>query len=189
MSVPYKYFYDFHIPVGDDWGRFEKVSKRIPEHGEIVISSFPRSGTTLLQHIIFLLLRGGKPADHISEVLEAIPFPEQDGFLDGVQPLAIKSHLPFRLIPFSNDIRYVYIARNPKDVCVSYYHFLKDLPGYSIKSFDEFYEAFLSGELPYGDILDHNLEWYEASSKYSNIFFITYESLVKKKEEVVKDLA
>ncbi|GBM99126.1 Sulfotransferase 1C4 [Araneus ventricosus] len=189
MSLPYKDFFDFRIPAGADWGRFEKASKRIPHHGEIIISSYPKCGTTLIQHIVFLLLRGGKPADTIAEVLEAIPFPEQDGLQGGVHPLALKYHLPFRLTPFSEDTRYIYVARNPKDACVSYYHFLKGLPGYSIESFDVFFEAFLSGQLPYGESMDHILEWYEASSQHSNIFFTTYESLAKKKEETVIDLA
>ncbi|XP_055932226.1 sulfotransferase 1C4-like [Argiope bruennichi] len=189
MSVPYKDFFGFRIPVGADWERFEKASKRTLKHEEIIISSYPKCGTTLMQHIVFLLLRGGKPADSIAEVIGAIPFPEQDGLPDGVQTLALKYHLPFRLTPFSKDARYVYVARNPKDACVSYYHFLKNLPGYSIESFDEFFEAFFSGQLPYGDLMDHVLEWHEASTKHSNIFFTTYESLVKRKEETVKNLA
>ncbi|XP_055934733.1 sulfotransferase 1E1-like isoform X2 [Argiope bruennichi] len=189
MSVPFIYFSDFKVPTSADLDLFEMASRRAPLHGDIIISTFPRCGTTLIQHIVFLLLRGGKPADSIVEVLDAIPFPEQDGLPDGVQPMALKYHLPFRLTPFSKDARYIYVARNPKDACVSYYHFLKDLPGYEIKNFDYFYEAFLSGQLPHGDILDHILEWYEASTKYSNIFFTTYESLVKKKEDVVRDLA
>ncbi|CAL1273228.1 unnamed protein product [Larinioides sclopetarius] len=189
MSVPYKDFFGFRIPAGADWDRFEKASKRILQHGEIIISSYPKCGTTLLQHLVFLIMRGGTPADSIAEVLEAIPFPEQDGFPDRMQPLAIKYHLPFKLTPFSEDARYIYVARNPKDACVSYYHFLKGLPGYSIESFDVFFEAFLSGHLPYGDILGHILEWYEASSKHSNVYFTTYESLTKKKEETVKELA
>ncbi|GFY05317.1 sulfotransferase 1C4 [Trichonephila clavipes] len=59
------------------------------------------------------------------EVIEAMPFLEQDGPSQNSCPMALKYHLPFRLTPFSEDSLYLYIARNPKDTCVSYYHFLK----------------------------------------------------------------
>lgn len=44
-------------------------------------------------------------------------------------PRKLKSHLPYDLIPggppHTQSAKYIYIACNPKDVCVSFWHFTK----------------------------------------------------------------
>ncbi|GIY85434.1 sulfotransferase 1C4 [Caerostris extrusa] len=189
MPIPYKEFQGFRVPVGADEGRLRAACNHPLQPGTVVISSYPKCGTTWLQHIVFLLLRGGRPADSASQVVEAVPFPEQDGLEEGANPRALKYHLPFRQTPMSKDAFYLYVARNPKDACVSYYHFLKDLPGYHIKDFDEFFEAFLAGEVPYGDLLDHVLEWQEGACRTSNVLLVTYEDLSRDREAIIRRIA
>jgi hypothetical protein len=66
----------------------------------------------------------------------------------------IKSHLSFSFIPFSEEAKYIYIARNPWEVCLSYYRFIKDAPelfGFENGSFDDFFECFINGYTPFGD--------------------------------------
>ncbi|KFM63402.1 Estrogen sulfotransferase, testis isoform, partial [Stegodyphus mimosarum] len=186
-SIPYAVFRDFYVPVHNTF--FGQAADYNPKVGDKFIVSYPKCGTTWMQHIVYLLHNRGRPAEDHGKVLSAIPFVEQDGFPNGDRPyLALKYHLPFRLIPYSNKAKYIYVARNPKDACVSYYHFLKPLPRYHIKSFDEFFEAFLSGQIPYGHIIDHIQEWYEKRN-LPNVFFTTYESLSNKTEETILDIA
>lgn len=44
-------------------------------------------------------------------------------------PRFVKSHLPYHVIPISenkaNRSKYLYVARNPKDTVVSFYHFVR----------------------------------------------------------------
>nr|XP_015913394.1 sulfotransferase ssu-1 [Parasteatoda tepidariorum] len=96
------------------------------------------------------------------------------------KPGIIKSHLPFHLIPWSKDAKYIYVARNPKDCCVSYFLYSKHMPGNNCEeTFDQFFEHFMTG-LPetvyFGDYFDHVLSWYSQRNN-PNVLFVTYEEL------------
>jgi len=96
-------------------------------------------------------------------------------------PRIIKSHLPMTLLPpdILESTKLVYVARNPYDVCVSFYHFarlLKDM-NYS-GTFDQFAKRFMEGKMLDLPFWDHV---YEAWNKRShpNLHFIFYEDLKK----------
>ncbi len=83
--------------------------------------------------------------------------------------------------PAENPCKYVYIARNPKDVAVSYYHFERDKSwsgGYS-GPWEHWLELFRNGRVQRGDWFDHVLGWWRASRQESNIYFLTYERLLQ----------
>ena len=66
-------------------------------------------------------------------------------------PRLMDSHLPYHLIPKGKDdttkCKYIYIARNPKDVAVSLYHLLASLDdeSHSGMTWDIFVKCFLQG--------------------------------------------
>lgn len=50
----------------------------------------------------------------------------------------------------------VYVARNPKDICVSFYHFLMELKGrFFSGTFENVLDAFIADNLLYGPYWDH----------------------------------
>ncbi|KAL1471570.1 hypothetical protein MTO96_039876 [Rhipicephalus appendiculatus] len=55
------------------------------------------------------------------------------------------------------EAKYVYVARNPWDTCVSFYHMATSLSMFKFHdgTFDEFLDAFLRGDFGYGDYFDH----------------------------------
>ncbi|XP_054709495.1 sulfotransferase 1C4-like [Uloborus diversus] len=185
--VPYKIFRGFKIPKGGVEEYFEYAADYKPKPGDIFLVSYPKCGTTWVQQLLYLVHSKGIPAPGgWSEMVNKVPFLEQDGpnNLDGA--LAFKYHLPYHLMPMSSDAKYIYVARNPKDACVSYYHFLKGLPGYSIGEFNEFFEAFLTEQLPHGCIIDHVKDWYQHRN-LPNILFLTYEELkINPRAEILK---
>ena len=73
-------------------------------------------------------------------------------------PRTIKSHLPGHLLPpdiFKKKARIVYIARNPKDVAVSFFYFHNMNPTLmSYGSWDTFYEDYLTGN---GELLQNSI--------------------------------
>uniref|UniRef100_M3XGW3 Sulfotransferase n=2 Tax=Latimeria chalumnae TaxID=7897 RepID=M3XGW3_LATCH len=73
----------------------------------------------------------------------------------------------------------IYVARNPKDLLVSYYHFhsfcrVLEIP----QSFDEFLDKFLSGAVYCSSWFDHIKEWYSHKDEF-DFLYITYEEMIK----------
>ena len=68
-------------------------------------------------------------------------------------PRVIKTHLPLEMLPpnLLNTCKVIFVCRNPKDACVSYYHHQRNIVGYSyIGSFDDFAKMFKNGTTEYG---------------------------------------
>lgn len=65
-------------------------------------------------------------------------------------PRFIKTHLPFHLLPLQlrtqkKEAKIIYVTRNPKDACISFYHHHKMFEGYK-GEFEKFCELFLDGK-------------------------------------------
>ncbi|KAK8769897.1 hypothetical protein V5799_013638 [Amblyomma americanum] len=86
--------------------------------------------------------------------------------------------------------KYVYVARNPWDVCVSFYKMASNLSNFDFQdgTFEEFVDVFVNGNFGYGDYFEHVASGY-ALREEPNVFFITYEELKKDTLEVILRLA
>ncbi|XP_075739999.1 sulfotransferase ssu-1-like [Rhipicephalus microplus] len=86
--------------------------------------------------------------------------------------------------------KYVYIARNPWDVCVSLYHMMTNMRAFEFQdgASENFAHAFISGDTGSGDYFEHVATGY-ALREQSNVFFVTYEELKQNAIEVVRRLA
>ncbi|GBM69849.1 Sulfotransferase 1C2A [Araneus ventricosus] len=163
-----------------------------PRPDDVFISTYPKCGTTWAQHILLLIFRHGEPLESQMTFFTAAPFLEIAGAKGAEsmpRPGALKTHLPFRVIPWSDEAKYVYLTRNPKDCCVSYYHHMKDLPFHGFAGdFNNFFELFISGNVDFGDYFDHVLEWYEHRND-PNVLFMTYEEMKEDPEAAILKMA
>lgn len=151
--------------------------------GDLFIVSYPKCGTTWMQHIVYNIINNRPPPRNQLASWIEMPFLEAQGaeaVEDMRRPGPIKTHMAFRFQPYSNDAKYIYVARNPYDCCVSYFYHTRDMPEYHFQdgTFDQFFEMFVEGKVDFGDYFDHLLSWYEHRND-PNVLFVTYEQLKK----------
>ncbi len=83
---------------------------------------------------------------------------ERTARLPTTSPRVIKTHLPLEMLPpnLLDMARVIFVGRNPKDCCVSYYHHITSIfPHYKFKGgFEDFAGMFIRDELEYGSYWD-----------------------------------
>ncbi|GFT11873.1 sulfotransferase 1C2 [Nephila pilipes] len=170
----------FRIPGTFTVESYKSALAYKPRPDDLFIVTYPKCGTTWVQSIIACILRSGKPFETALEFFLGNPFLELMGGAAAEtmkRPDSIKIHLPFHLTPWSSKAKYIFVARNPKDCCVSFFHHTLSMPGYRFQGeFDDFFELFINGEVDFGDYFDTLLSWYEHRND-PNVLFITYEQL------------
>lgn len=184
----------FRMPMGFPVHGFASGLAYRPLASDVFVASYPKCGTTWMQYIVYLLMNGAKPLPPGRKLEEFFPHLEEVG-AEGVTALAerrlIKTHLPFEKTPFHGEARYVYVARNPFDCAVSFYHHTRGFVhhyDFADGTFDDFFECFIRGEVDFGDYFDHLVSWY-AERCAPNVLLVTYERMQKDIEGVIAEVA
>ena len=156
---------------------------------DVFISSYPRSGTTLTQWILYLLTHEQQPdPEHLTRVSPWFERSLAMGELTAADleafppPRVFKSHLPRQWLP--DGARYIYVERNPRDVLVSYFHFYRAYLGFH-GSFDDFFRRFMEGRVQYGSWFDHVAGWRERAGD-PDLLIVRYEDLVSDRKASIQ---
>ncbi|NXJ13037.1 ST1D1 Sulfotransferase, partial [Odontophorus gujanensis] len=200
----------------EGWPQVEAFQAR---HDDLLIATYPKSGTTWLSEILDAIYNDGSvekcqrdaiynrvpflelkaPGIPSGEHLRAVKEKEQcwgrcgvralSPHLAGVEllektpsPRLVKTHLPVHLLPASfqeKDCKVIYMARNAKDVVVSYYYFYQMAkihpdPG----TLSEFLQAFMDGKVAYGSWYKHVKGWWEKRHE-KRLLYLFYEDMKK----------
>jgi hypothetical protein len=155
----------------------------VPRPDDIFIVTYPRSGTTWMQMILYQLTPDGDM--NFPHIYEYCPWFERSGrsglgFEARPSPRLFKSHLTYPEIP-KGPCRYIYVARSGQDVAVSYYHFCRSHNRYR-GTFAEFFERFLRGRVEFGSWFEHVRGWWLHRDD-PNVLFLHYEDLLDDLED------
>ncbi len=162
---------------------FESGQRYAAAPGDVFVATYPKCGTTWMQYIVYLLLHDAEPLASGVSLSDVFPHLEEVG--DAAvralpKPRLIKTHLPRPRTPWHPRAKYLYVARNPFDCAVSFYHhtrgFVKHYD-FADGSFDTFFECFVRGEVDFGDYFDHLLSWLPDLTR-PNVLSLRYEQLV-----------
>ncbi|KAL3882635.1 hypothetical protein ACJMK2_028959 [Sinanodonta woodiana] len=166
---------------------------------DIWVVSYPRSGTTWTQEIVYLIKSGLNFEAANSQIIDD-RFPFLEFMYPGIQnvesmssPRLIKTHLPLGLLPkeiHEKKPKIIYVCRNPKDIVVSYYYFtrmMKPITRFQ-GSFDDFFKLFMQDKVPYSPWWKHVLEFWQKKDE-ENVLFLKYEDLKKDLEGSIRRIA
>ncbi|XP_067671893.1 sulfotransferase 1A1-like [Haliotis asinina] len=158
---------------------------------DILVCAFPKSGTHWVWEITRLLVAGKLDRDDISKGTAMMEFINEDEYKDLPSPRVLNTHLLFRELPKQvkeKKPRILYVTRNPKDVTVSFYNFVKKLPMFYKYSgeWKNFVRPSLEGRFDYGSWFDYVKDWEEVKKTTDvPILTLNYEDM---KEDVFREV-
>jgi hypothetical protein len=185
---------EFRMPLGFLPEAFFSALAYAPRPDDIYLSAYPKCGTTWTQYMVYLLLHDAQPLAPDQSLGKAIPHLEEAGaaaVLELKAPRVIKTHLPMALFPVDGRARYLYIARNPFDCVVSFFHHTRGFPrhyDFADGAFDDFFECFLRGEVDFGDYFDHIVPWSHFWDR-PNVLLLVYEDMRANPARAVERIA
>ncbi|XP_070560866.1 sulfotransferase 1C4-like isoform X1 [Ptychodera flava] len=129
-------------------------------------------------------------------IMHKLGFKSGDGLkqMEKIQPpRLLKSHLPYHAFPsqaLRKKCKILYVARNPKDTGVSFFHHIRRSivrRGYK-GSWNDFYKLYVNDKVWYGSWFDHVLTWWQHRND-ENVLFLKYEDMKKDPRGAVKSIA
>ncbi|XP_074476772.1 sulfotransferase 2B1-like isoform X2 [Sebastes fasciatus] len=165
---------------------------------DIIIVTYPKSGTTWMQEIVPLIVSGGDPAS-----VETLPNWDRAPWLEETQacllnleerpsPRLLTTHFQYNMMPpsfFEVKPKVINVVRNPKDVLTSSFHYYgmaSHLVNQGSKS--EFLHKFLDGKVVYGTWFDHVKSWLNAEDT-EHVMHMSYEEMIMDLKDSVARIA
>ncbi|XP_044742435.1 luciferin sulfotransferase-like [Chrysoperla carnea] len=193
----------------------EKIDNFEVYDTDVFVVTHPKTGTTWAQEMVWCIGNNLEVSDEyiyirfpflevttlfdLRDAPNALPaFFYKEFFTNSLEyirklphPRFIKTHLPWELLPRQirtgeRKPKIIYVYRNPKDTCVSYYHHCVNGEGYK-GDFNVFMELFLSGRLSFGPYPSHILSVVQQKHR-NNVLILKYEEMKSDLKAVIKQV-
>jgi len=180
--------------------------------GDVLVASYPKTGTNWTGEIVDRLVYQDEKE---LKIVKALPIPLRALEMSVPMKFQIIDALPVKRRVFGTHfsvdlldvkrlldkkIKIVYVLRNPKDMLVSMFNFLRKLPPFQheplkslLSDWKTFYGHYMNGSFPMagkkdGKYFDHVLGWLKYRTN-SSVHFVFYEDLKKDFQSETKKLA
>jgi len=178
-----------------------RLRKKNPFHGyvpgpqDVFVMTYAKSGTNWMMQIAHQLIHHGRSEyDHLHDLVPwpdttamaipfikkyAIPIAEATHWQQSPERLrVVKTHFDWDMLPYSDQAKYIAVIRDPKDVFVSNYCFIRDgLYGPAMPSVDTWFDLFLSSGFPIGGSGAVNTAGYWAERKKPNVLIASFKAM------------
>ena len=180
---------------------FTKADSYQAQAGDVFVVTQMKCGTTWMQHVVYeVLLRGqgnlvesGTAMYAVSpwiEALKSVPI-EQAPTIGTERPSRIiKTHLPAELCPWSQEAKYVYVARHPVSCFASCIDFVNTNVGAMAPPLPLFEEWYSSPSLMWWGSWPHHIKgWWDRSRTNRNVLFVHFEEMKRDLPGVIRQVA
>lgn len=151
---------------------------------DIYVAAYPRSGTTLMQMILYQMTTDGDMGfDHLYDVS---PWCRFSAFFKRPMPSVgerriIKTHDRYEMFEQFNSVKFIFLTRDCLDVIPSIYQQTQDYIDPAVM-FDQLSSRNMK------NWFDYNTEWIENKNGL-NILYLNYEDVVGTKREVISEIS
>ena len=180
-------------------GQHARLRKKNPFRGyvpgpqDVFVMTYAKSGTNWMMQIAHQLIWHGQGEyEHLHDVVPwpdtlampfvkkyAIPLEEATHWQQSPERLrVIKTHFDWDMLPYSDAAKYIAVIRDPKDIFVSNYHFIRDgVYGPAMPTVDTWFELFLSTSFPLGGSWAVNTAGYWAQRHRPNVLIASFKDM------------
>ena len=180
---------------------------------DIIIASYAKSGTNWMQQIISQLIYDGKDDLDVPQMSPWVDMrlPPRNVKMQQIEVhthrLFLKTHLPVDALVFSPKVKYIYIGRDGRDVCWSFfnhqinandlwYHDINDAPGRVGPSIGrpkedviEYFRGFVEKYgYPFWPFWENMSTWWDIRD-LPNVMMLHFNDLKKDMEEQMRSIA
>ncbi|KAK5638155.1 hypothetical protein RI129_012450 [Pyrocoelia pectoralis] len=168
---------------------------------DVIVASFPKSGTTWTQEMVWLLKNDLDYEGAKINIIDRFPYfdlPETCNrnckqFFNDLRNKSgtrfWKTHLPFSLLPKqirdgSRTPKIIFVMRNPKDAFISYYHMGLCAMGWRANR-EDFAKVYLADKVMYGSYW-RTVHGYCNMRHLPNLLILKYEEMIKDLRSIVQ---
>lgn len=200
LTLPFPWFEGVPYPIVGPIAE-KGVEKAISDvinmpcrESDIIICAHPKCGTHWVNEMLHMMLNNTTVLQETAKFVTMVEAQDIKNLDALPSPRLLNCHYRFKYLPKElkeKKCKIIHVVRNPKDVCVSYFHHSKKCVFTRLVCpWDEYLDKYLKGEVAYGSWFDYVLEMDAADKENPGLIYTCYyEDFKRQPEEEIRKLA